>query len=71
MGFEDKSGGPVGLMKSILFDFTEWMNENGYEIGRKISYWEYFGTSGITHEYDSVEQAYGVFKRMIQGFIAD
>lgn len=69
LGFEDEINGPVKFMECILSDFTDWMDENGYQTAEKVTYWDYFDTAGINREYDSIEQAYGVFKRMILGFI--
>ncbi len=69
LGFEDDIVGPKLYIKSILADFTEWMIENGYRIDENIKFWDYFDTSGISREYDSIEKAYGVFRCMIKGFI--
>ena len=69
ISFDDETQGPVKFMESILSDFTEWMNENGYQTEGKISYWDFFDSFGVAREYTSIEQAYGVFKRMVRGFV--
>ncbi len=66
--FKDETEGPINFMKSILADFTDWMIENGHRTNEDIKIWDYFDTSGVSREYDSIEKAYGVFRRMLQGF---
>ena len=69
LDFVDETIGPKKHIESILSDFTEWMKENDYQTDHKVSFGEYFHPTGVVWEFETIEQAYGVFKTIIQGFL--
>lgn len=64
-----KENGHYGYMKSLLDEFTKWMNENDYDTNRELSLWKVF-TDGIiiNTKFESIEEAYTTFKMMVNGY---
>lgn len=58
-----------GYIKSLLDEFTNWMNENNYDTNKEFALFEIF-TDGINikTKFDSIEEAYAAFKMMVNGF---
>lgn len=56
-------------MQSLLDKFTNWMNENNYDITKEFALFKVF-TDGISinTKFDSIEEAYAAFKMMVNGF---
>ena len=68
--FKNKNGDKV-YMKQLLDIFTKWMINNNYEI-KSPCLWEVF-TDGwnINTEFETIEDAYAVFKLLVEGYIND
>ena len=67
--FKNKNGDKV-YMKQLLDIFTKWMINNNYEI-KSPCLWEVF-TDGwnINTEFETIEDAYAVFKLLVEGYCA-
>ena len=68
--FKNKNGDKT-YMKQLLDIFTKWMIDNNYEI-KSPCLWEVF-TDGwnINTEFDTIEEAYAMFKLLVEGYIND
>ena len=68
--FKNKNGDKE-YMKQLLDIFTKWMIENKHEI-KSPCLWEVF-TDGwnINTEFDTIEDAYAMFKLLVEGYIND
>ena len=64
-----KENGQYGYMKSLLDEFTKWMEENNYNTSIEFNLHRVF-TDGISINttYNSIEEAYAAFKMMVNGF---
>ena len=67
--FSEKNG-DKSYINRILSNFTSWMIDNGYNTNYKVSLYDLF-TEGlnITSHFDSIEQAYAVFKVIANAFV--
>jgi len=67
--FSEKNG-EKSYIDRILSNFTAWMIDNGYNTNYKVSLYDLF-TEGlnITSHFDSIEQAYAVFKVIANAFV--
>lgn len=68
--FKNKNGDKE-YMKHLLDIFTKWMIDNNYKI-KTPCLWEVF-TYGwnINTEFDTIEDAYAMFKLLVEGYIND
>lgn len=60
---EDK----LGYLDSCLDAFTKFMVENGYNTEVKPQWWDVF-MSGVNTHFDSIEECYGMFKMLVNGY---
>ena len=67
--FDDKEKGPKHHISDILKDFSDWMDENGYDKNVPVSFWEYFSPDGICKRYKSIEKVYSAFRMIATGFL--
>lgn len=65
--FKDESTRKNWLV-SILNTFTRWMKENNYNTNYNPFMDLFSGSVGIDSEFDSIEQAYAVFKTFVLGY---
>ena len=67
--FSEKNG-DKNYINRILSNFTAWMIDNGYNTNYKVSLYDLF-TEGlnITSHFNSIEQAYAVFKVIANAFV--
>ena len=64
-----EENGKKQYIERIFSKFTEWMLGNGYHTDYKISMYELF-TKGlnINTDFDSIEQAYALFKLLVSAY---
>lgn len=65
-GFE-KEEHKLGYLKECLDAFTKFMVENGYNTEVKPQWWDVF-MSGMNTHFDSIEECYGMFKMLVNGY---
>lgn len=57
-------------LQGNLDQFTAWMEQNGHDTNKEISLWQIFEHGdGMKNHYRSVEEAYAVFKLLVNGAI--
>lgn len=57
----------MGYLESRLDAFTKFMIENGYNTEVKPHWWDAFSDGMNTH-FDSIEECYGMFKLLVNGY---
>ena len=57
----------LNYLKKCLDAFTKFMVENGYDIEVKPHWWDVFG-NGMNANFDSIEECYGMFKMLVNGY---
>lgn len=56
-------------LTETLKEFTKWMKENNYDTNKKISIYDVFSDGyNINTEFNSLEEAYAMFKLLVTGF---
>jgi len=67
--FNDRENGPKRYVSDLCDKMAEWMVKKGYGIGYKPSLSEvFFDYKGANHGFNSVEELYGVFRLLVDGF---
>lgn len=57
----------LGYLESCLDAFTKFMVENGYNTEVKPHWWDVF-MNGMNTHFDSIEECYGMFKLLVNGY---
>lgn len=57
----------LDYLKRCLDAFTKFMVENGYDIEVKPHWWYVF-RNGMNEHFDSIEECYGMFKFLVNGY---
>ena len=57
----------LNYLKNRLDAFTEFMNENGYDINKKPFWMDVFSFN-IDSKFDSIEDCYAMFKMLVNGY---
>ena len=57
----------LNYLKRCLDAFEKFMIENGYNTEVKPHWWDVFG-DGINAHFDSIEECYGMFKLLVNGY---
>lgn len=65
-GFESEED-KLAYLNSCLDAFTEFMAENGYNTEVKPHWYDVF-TGGMSEHFDSIEECYGMFKLLVNGY---
>lgn len=63
----DKEEYKLNYLKRCLEAFEKFMVENGYNTEVKPHWWDVFG-SGMNAHFDSIEECYGMFKMLVNGY---
>lgn len=63
----DKEEYKLDYLKSLLEAFTKFMVDNGYDTEMKPHWWNVFG-KGVAEDFDSIEECYGMFKMLVNGY---
>lgn len=63
----DKEEHKLSYLKGCLDAFTKFMVDNGYDTEVKPQWWDVF-MSGMNTHFDSIEECYGMFKFLVNGY---
>lgn len=63
----EKEEHKLSYLKECLDAFTKFMVENGYNTEVKPHWWDVF-MSGMNTHFDSIEECYGMFKLLVNGY---
>lgn len=63
----EKEEHKLGYLESCLDAFTKFMVANGYNTEVKPHWWNVFG-KGMSEYFDSIEECYGMFKLLVDGY---
>lgn len=69
-GFDNQDG-VKHYLRGNLDQFTAWMEENGHDTNKELTLWQIFEHGdGMKSRYRSIEEAYAVFKLLVNGALA-
>ena len=63
----DEEKHKLNYLKNRLDAFTEFMNENGYDVNKKPFWMDVFSFN-IDSKFDNIEDCYAMFKMLVNGY---